>query len=95
MKTIRGKGLVSIVRDISDGYITVNPLFLKPLDRESLEELYKQITRIQIEIRAEKFPSGDIYAIRQRNLRLQRLHNALIIIKNFAKEKGMRGFMMY
>ncbi|GAB4543935.1 MAG: hypothetical protein Fur0020_13420 [Thermodesulfovibrionia bacterium] len=92
MATLRGKSLLAISRDIADGYITINPLFLKPLDRETLEELSKQIVRLQIEIRGEKFPYGDVYAIRQRNIRLQRLHSALIIIKNFAKERGMRGF---
>lgn len=94
MTTLRGKSLVAISKDVADGYITINPLFLKPLDRETLEKLYHQIMRLQIEIRGEKFPYGDVYAIRQRNIKLQRLHNSLMIIKNFAKEKGMRGFMM-
>ncbi len=93
MTTLRGKSLMAVAKDIADGYITINPLFLKPLDRESLEKLYNQIVRLQIEIRGEKFPYGDIYAIRQRNIKLQRLHNSLIIIKNFAKERGMRTFM--
>lgn len=94
MTTLRGKSLVAISKDVADGYITINPLFLKPLDRETLEKLYHQIMRLQIEIRGEKFPYGDVYAIRQRNIKLQRLHNSLMVIKNFAKEKGMRGFMM-
>lgn len=93
MTTLRGKSLVAISKDIADGYVAINPLFLKPLDRESLEKLYREIVRFQIEIRGEKFPYGDAYAIRQRNIKLQRLHNSLIIIKNFAKERGMRDFM--
>lgn len=93
MNTLRGKSLVAISKDIADGYITVNPLFLRPLDSESLDKLYKQIMKLQIEIRGEKFPYGDVYAIRQRNIKLQRLHNSLIVIKNFAKERGMRDFM--
>jgi hypothetical protein len=39
----------------------------------------------QAEIRSEKFPSGDMAAIRNRNLRLQRLHSAAMIMKNFAR----------
>ncbi len=93
MTTLRGKSLVAISKDIADGYVTINPLFLKPIDRESLEKLYRQIVKLQIEIRGEKFPYGDVYAIRQRNIKLQRLHNSLIIIKNFAKDRGMRDFM--
>jgi len=93
MTTLRGKSLSAITRDIADGYITVNPLFLKPLDRESIKKLYDQILRLQIEIRGERFPYHDVQAIRQRNLKLQRLHNSLIVIKNFAKQRGMRNFI--
>jgi hypothetical protein len=91
--TLRGKSLVAVTRDIADGYLTVNPLFLKPLDRESLEQLYSQIMKHQIEIRSEKFPHHDVETIRRRNMRLQRLHNSLIVIKNFAKARGMKEFM--
>jgi len=91
--TLRGKSLAAVTRDIADGYITVNPLFLKPLDRESIEQLYNQIMKQQMTIRSEKFPHHDVEAIRYRNMRLQRLHNALIVIKNFAKARGMRNFM--
>jgi hypothetical protein len=90
MTTLRGKSLVAISRDIADGYVIINPIFLKPLDADTLKELYQQIMKLQTEIRGEKFPFKDIEAIRYRNIRLQRLHGALMIIKNFARERGMR-----
>jgi hypothetical protein len=87
MPTIRGKSLKAIAYDISEGYLTVNPIFLKPLDDESLKGLHSEIMKVQSEIRAEKFPHSDTQLIRLRNMRLQRLHQALIIVKNFAREK--------
>jgi hypothetical protein len=45
------------------------------------------LTKVQIEIRAEKFPQGDVQAIRWRNTRLQRLNSASIILRNFARER--------
>jgi hypothetical protein len=90
MTTLRGKSLIAISRDIADGYVIVNPIFLKPLDAETLKELYHQITKLQVEIRGEKFPFKNIEAIRYRNIRLQRLHSTLMIIKNFARERGMK-----
>ncbi len=90
MISLRGKGLVAVSRDIADGFVIVNPLFLKPLDAEALKGLYQQIMKTQIETRGRKFPFNDIRAIRVRNMRLQRLHTSLMIIKNFAKDKGMR-----
>jgi hypothetical protein len=90
MATLRGKSLIAVCKDIADGYVTVNPLFLKPLDSETLKGLHQNIIKLQTTVRQEKFPHRDIAAIRQRNMKLQRLHNALIVINNFIKERGMR-----
>ncbi|MDI6891153.1 MAG: hypothetical protein QMC83_09515 [Thermodesulfovibrionales bacterium] len=89
MSSMRGKSLRAITYDISEGYLVVNPIFLKPLDDDSLKELYHEIMRAQSEIRAEKFPYSDSQAIRRRNMRLQRLHQASIVIKNFARERKL------
>lgn len=87
MPTIRGKSLKAISYDISEGYLTVNPIFLKSLDDDSLKALYQEIIKVQAEIRAEKFPHSDTQLIRYRNMRLQRLHQSLMVIKNFARER--------
>jgi hypothetical protein len=84
---IRGKSLKATAYDIAEGYVVVNPLFLKPLDDESLKGLYQEIMKAQVEIRGDKFPHGDTQAIRWRNTRLQRLNSALMILRNFAREK--------
>jgi len=85
--TIRGKSLKAVAFDIAEGYVVVNPLFLKPLDEASLKGLYHEIMKAQIEIRSEKFPQGDTQAIRWRNTKLQRLNSAHMILKNFARER--------
>ncbi len=89
MISLRGKSLAAISRDIADGYVIVNSLFLKPLNAEALKGLYGQIMKVQIEIRGEKFPFNDVDAIRRRNMKLQRLHSSLMIMKNFARERRM------
>ena len=87
MPTIRGKSMKAITFDIAEGYVVVNPLFLKPLDNESLKGLFHEIIKTQNVIRGEKFPHSDAKAIRWRNTRLTRLHAASMIIKNFARER--------
>lgn len=87
MANVRGKSLEAIAKDISEGYLTVNPIFLKGLDDEAIKGLYQAIQKVQAIIRGEKFPFNDIEAIRTRNMRLQRLHLSLIILKNFARER--------
>ncbi|MBF0560348.1 MAG: hypothetical protein HQL08_16390 [Nitrospirae bacterium] len=81
------KSLKAIAADIAEGYVSVNPLFLKPFNEESLKSLYSMVSRIQIEIRTAPFPYNEIEMIRERSLRLQRLYAALNVIKNFAREK--------
>lgn len=87
MPTIRGKSLKAVAYDIAEGYVIVNPLFLKPLDEDSLRGIYHELMKTQVEIRGEKFPHNEPQAIRWRNTRLQRLYSASMIIKNFARER--------
>ncbi len=84
---IRGKSFKAVAMDIAEGYVAINPIFLKPLDEESLKGLYQEVTKVQSEIRGERFPHTDTQAIRLRNTRLQRLHSASMIIRNFARER--------
>jgi hypothetical protein len=76
-----------ITYDIAEGYLAVNPIFLKMFEPEQLIEVYREISKTQNDIRAERFPAKDLNAIRGRNLKLQRLHSAAMIIRNFAKER--------
>lgn len=91
MAGLRGKSVNAVARDIAEGYIIVNPLFLKPLDTDSLKALYEQLMKVQNETRSEKFPLHNVPAIRMRNMRLQRLHTSLMILKNFVKERRLQG----
>lgn len=84
---IRGKSYRAAATDIAEGYLTVNPILLKSLDVEAIKSLIQEIIKVGAEIRAGKFPHADIEAIRMRNMRLQRLHSAGMVIKNFAKER--------
>jgi hypothetical protein len=52
-----------------------------------LRDFYIEISKVQNEIRAEKFPTRDALAIRGRNLKLQRLFSATMIIRNYARER--------
>ncbi|MBI5101612.1 MAG: hypothetical protein HZB33_07260 [Nitrospirae bacterium] len=87
MPSARGKSLKALIRDVADGYVAVNPLFLKSFEPEVLKEFYGEISRVQNDIRLERFPSHDTNAIRLRNVKLQRLYSASMIIRNYARER--------
>ncbi|UCG77793.1 MAG: hypothetical protein JSV21_09470 [Nitrospirota bacterium] len=92
MANIRGKSYKAIAFDIGEGYVTVNPIFLKPLEPAVIKELYEELIKVQASIRGEKIKHGDVEAIRWRNMRLQRLHSATMIIKNYVRERRLRLF---
>lgn len=77
----------AIAADICEGFITMNPIYLKPFDGPSLKALLTALERKQVEIRSTPFPYHDLAEIRSRNLRLQRLYTALTVIKSYAREK--------
>lgn len=84
---IRGKSVAAVAKDIADGFFFLNPLVLKKFDPETIKSLHFQIRKIQVEIRGEKFPQHDTLKLRQRNMRLQRIHSALIVLEHTAKER--------
>lgn len=90
MANIRGKSNKALTMDVAEGYIAVNPLFLKPFPPETLKDFFYELDKTQKLLRSEKFPANDIQAIRQRNLKLQRLYLATVIIRTFARERRIQ-----
>lgn len=84
---LRGKSIAAVARDIADGFFTINPLTLKKFDEEAYKALHHQLKKAQMEVRNEKFPLHDVLGIRNRNIRLQRLHQALVILEHSARDR--------
>ncbi len=84
---LRGKSLSAIAKDITEGFFTINSLTLKRFDPEGYKALQQQLKKAQMDVRNEKFPLHDIPRIRSRNMRLQRLHQALNILEHSARER--------
>jgi hypothetical protein len=83
----RGKSMKSVAFDVAEGYVSVNPLFLKKFDKDMVKDLYENLNRALTATRNEKIDLSNHAALRMRNMKLQRLHNALIILRNIAREK--------
>jgi hypothetical protein len=83
----RGKSMRVVAIDVAEGYVSVNPLFLKKFDKDMVKELYDHLNKALTMTRNEKTDFTDIVLVRTRNLKLQRLHNAMIILRNIAREK--------
>ncbi len=83
----RGKSMRVVAIDVAEGYISVNPLFLKKFDKAMVKELYDHLNKALTSTRNEKTDFTDQAVLRTRNMKLQRLHNAMIVLRNIAREK--------
>lgn len=83
----KGKSMKAVATDVAEGYVSVNPLFLKKFDKDMIKDLYDNLNRALTGTRNEKIDLANQTALRNRNMKLQRLHNAMIILRNTAREK--------
>ena len=83
----RGKSMRVVAIDVAEGYVSVNPLFLKKFDKDMVKELYDHLNKALTFTRNEKTDFTDQAVLRTRNMKLQRLHNAMIVLRNVAREK--------
>ena len=83
----KGKSMKAVAVDVAEGYISVNPLFLKKFDKDMIKDLFENLNKTMTGTRNEKIEWSDQAALRSRNMKLQRLHNAVIILRNVAREK--------
>jgi hypothetical protein len=81
----RARSLGVMAKDVMEGYVTLNPLVIKKFDGDSLKELYRQVRRLQTTIRSEGLDLANQQALRQRNQKLQRMHQALSVLEHQAK----------
>ena len=83
----KGKSMKMVAMDVAEGFITVNPLFLKKFDKDMIKNLFENLNKTLTSIRNDKLDFENQAALRIRNMKLQRMHNAMIIIRNIAREK--------
>jgi hypothetical protein len=84
---VGGKSMKAVANDVAEGYMTINPLVLKKFDKDMIKELFEYLNRAMAAARNIAVPLTDQVAIRNKNMKLQRLHNSIIILRNTAREK--------
>ena len=83
----RGKSMKVVAIDVAEGYLSINPLFLKKFDKDMIKELYEHLNKALTGTRNAKIDLTNQASVRIRNMQLQRLHNAMIVLRNIAREK--------
>lgn len=84
---VGGKSMKQVALDVIEGYQSINPLFLKKFDKDMIKDLYEHLNKAMTGVRNLPVQFNDTIAMRNKNMKLQRLHNAIIIVRNHAREK--------
>lgn len=84
---VGGKSMKAVANDVAEGYMTINPLVLKKFDKDMIKDLFEHLNKAMGAARNLAVPLTDQIAMRNKNMKLQRIHNAIIILRNTAREK--------
>ena len=68
-----------------EGYLMLNPLVLRKFDGETCKELHRQLRKLQTSVRMEGVDIANQTALRTRNHRLQRMHQAMTVLEHYAR----------
>jgi hypothetical protein len=83
----RGRSFAMMAKDIMEGYLMLNPLVLKKFDASSFKELHQHLHKLRTTIRSGGVDLTNQEALRMRNQRLQRIHQAMSVLEFHAKQQ--------
>lgn len=73
-------------QDIAEGYFMLTPPLLKNYTPADLKIIVVNIGIVARDLRQEVIPLDDVMAIKARNMKLSRLHQADVVIQAFCKK---------
>lgn len=82
---ITGNPLI-MAREIGDGFHSLTPGALKKYTPADVKIINNNLQQVLRDARAEVPPPGDADAIRRKNLRMQRLNQAIMMLANYCRQ---------
>jgi len=76
----------ALAKDIADGFLDLTPLILKKYTPAEVKTISVNLHLLLREIRGEGVHSEDIPAIRRKNLSIQRLNQALLVLNTYCRK---------
>ena len=74
-----------MAKDIMEGYVVLNPLVLKKFDESAYKDLHEHLRKLQTAVRSSGVDLTNQEATRNRNLKMQRMHQAMAVLENQAR----------
>jgi len=85
-----GGSAFGMARDIAEGYHLVTERTFKAMSHAEVDQLAFELDRCLRDVRGEQAPLNDLVLVKARNRKIQRLNQALMILRNY-QQKTRRG----
>ncbi len=85
-----GGSAFGMARDIAEGYHLVTERTFKAMAHGEVDQLAFELDRCLRDARGEQAPLNDLVLVKARNRKIQRLNQALMILRNY-QQKARRG----
>ena len=72
-----------VAADLSEGYVTLNPVSLKKYERHEVEALVKELEKLTRDLRSQAVPQDDAEASQTKNRKLLRLSQAAVVLNSW------------
>ncbi|MGZ6970749.1 MAG: hypothetical protein ACXVID_03720 [Thermoanaerobaculia bacterium] len=72
-----------VAADLSEGYVTLNPVTLKKYEKHEVDALAKEIERLTRDLRSLLVPQDDAEASQAKNRKLLRLSQANVVLQSW------------
>ena len=69
--------------DLSEGYVTLNPVSLKKYERHEVDALAKELEKLTRDLRSQIVPQDDAEASQTKNRKLLRLSQATVVLNHW------------
>ncbi|HXO28632.1 MAG TPA: hypothetical protein VOA80_14890 [Thermoanaerobaculia bacterium] len=83
-----GGSAYAMTRDVAEGYTLVTERTFRNLTPPDLDKLVFEMDRYVRELRGDQPALDDIPAIQQRNRRIQRINQAMLVLRSFRTRQG-------
>ena len=79
-----------VAADIAEGYVMLNPPFLKKYERHEVDTLLKEIEKLSRDLRGLVVSADDAEGNQAKNRKLLRLSQANVVLQNWRVRMGIR-----
>lgn len=77
---------LTMAREIGDGFHSLTPATMKRYAPADLKIINNSLQQVLRDARGEVPPPGDSEALRKKNLRIQRLNQAILMLTNYCRQ---------